>query len=71
MLRETQLHALQRHAFDYFLEETNTLNGLVADSSRQGSASSIASVGFALAAYPDTQHILAAIGRYPDRQGHR
>ena len=49
---ETRLHALQRHAFDYFLQETNTVNGLVADSTRPGSASSIASVGFALAAYP-------------------
>ena len=49
---ETQLHALQRHAFDYFLQETNPVNGLVADSTRPGSASSIASVGFALAAYP-------------------
>ena len=51
-LGETRLHALQRHAFDYFLQETNTANGLVADSSRPGSAASIASVGFALAAYP-------------------
>ena len=49
---ETRLHVLQRHAFNYFLQETNPLNGLVADSSRHGSDSSIASVGFALAAYP-------------------
>ena len=49
---ETRLHALQRHAFDYFVQETNIVNGLVADSTRLESASSIASVGFALAAYP-------------------
>ena len=51
-LGETRLHELQRHAFDYFLNETNPANGLVADSSRPGSPASIASVGFALAAYP-------------------
>ena len=51
-LGETRLHELQRHAFDYFLNETNPANGLIADSSRPGSPASIASVGFALAAYP-------------------
>ena len=49
---ETRLDALQRHAFEYFLHETNPVNGLVADTSHPGAPSSIASVGFALAAYP-------------------
>jgi len=46
------LDALQRHAFDYFMNETNPANGLVADKSQPDSPASIASVGFALAAYP-------------------
>lgn len=49
---EERLDGLQRHAFDYFLYETNPANGLVADSSKLGAPASIASVGFALAAYP-------------------
>ncbi len=49
---EERLDALQRHAFDYFLNETNPANGLVADKSQADSPSSIAAVGFALAAYP-------------------
>ena len=49
---EARLDTLQRHAFDYFLNETNSANGLVADKSQQGSPASIAAVGFALAAYP-------------------
>ncbi len=49
---EARLDALQRHAFDYFLHETNSANGLVADSSQPGAPASIAAVGFALAAYP-------------------
>src|SRR5208282_6807938 len=36
----------------YFLSEYNPANGLVADTSRIGSPSSIAVVGFALSAYP-------------------
>ena len=47
-----RLDALQRHAFDYFLHETNSANGLVADKSLPGAPASIAAVGFALAAYP-------------------
>ena len=39
-------------AFDYFLARTNLSNGLVADTSRPHSPSSIAAVGFALSAYP-------------------
>lgn len=49
---ETRLDGLQRHAFDYFLNETNLANGLVADKSQPGAPASIAAVGFALAAYP-------------------
>lgn len=46
------LKHLQRHAFGYFLRHSNPVNGLVADTSRPGSPSSIATVGFALSAYP-------------------
>ena len=49
---DARLHALQRHAFDYFLHHTNPANGLVADSSLPGAPASIASAGFALSAYP-------------------
>ena len=46
------LDRLHRAAFDYFLRNYNPANGLVADTSRTGSPSSIAVVGFALSAYP-------------------
>jgi len=46
------LESLQRTAFDYFLKQTNKLNGLVADTTRAGSPASIAVIGFALSAYP-------------------
>ncbi|WP_440998558.1 glucoamylase family protein [Fodinibius sp. SL11] len=46
-----RLDRLQRHAFDYFLHETNPNNGLVADNSQLGAPASIASVGFSLGAY--------------------
>ncbi len=49
---EALLDQLQRAAFDYFLETTNLLNGLVADTSRDNSPVSIAVVGFALSSYP-------------------
>jgi hypothetical protein len=49
---ETRLDALQRHAFRYFLNETNAANGLVADRTQPGAPASIAAIGFALAAYP-------------------
>ena len=49
---ETRLDALQRHAFAYFLHETNATTGLVADRTELGAPASIAAVGFALAAYP-------------------
>lgn len=48
---EKRIGMLQRHAFDYFLHETNPTNGLVADNSQLGAPASIASVGFALGAY--------------------
>jgi hypothetical protein len=48
---ETRLDALQRHSFRYFLNETNSANGLVADRTQPGAPASIAAVGFALAAY--------------------
>ena len=49
---EAMLDGLQRAAFDYFPQHTNPNNGLVADTTRAGSPSSIAVVGFALSAYP-------------------
>ena len=49
---EARLDALQRHAFGYFLNETNPANGLVSDRTQPGAPASIAAVGFALAAYP-------------------
>jgi len=49
---DQKLEVLQRLTFDYFLKEANPENGLVPDSTRQGSPCSIAPTGFALAAYP-------------------
>ncbi len=49
---ESRLDTLQRHAFEYFLHETNPANGLVADTSHPGATASIAATGFGLAAYP-------------------
>jgi len=49
---EAMLERLQHAAFDYFVRNTNTHNGLVADTTREGSPSSIAVVGFALSVYP-------------------
>lgn len=46
------LDGLQRAAFDYFLQNANPRNGLVADTTRHGAPASIAVVGFALSAYP-------------------
>jgi hypothetical protein len=46
------LDRFQRSAFDYFLEQVNLGNGLVADTSRPGAPCSIAVAGFALACYP-------------------
>lgn len=49
---DQKLETLQRLTFDYFLKEANPENGLVPDSTRQGSPCSIAATGFALASYP-------------------
>ncbi len=49
---EARLDALQRHAFEYFIRETNLANGLVADKSQAGAPASCAAVGFALTVYP-------------------
>ena len=46
------LGQLQSDAFRYFTEHTNPDNGLVADSSKLDSTSSIAATGFALSCYP-------------------
>src|SRR6185369_15228003 len=49
---EAMLDALQRRSFGYFVDHTNPRNGLVADTTRAGSPSSIAVIGFALSVYP-------------------
>ena len=49
---EALLDRLQRAACGYFVEMGNPRNGLVADTSREGSPSSIAVTGFALSCYP-------------------
>ena len=46
------LSTLERHSFLYFVHQTNPVNGLVRDKSRDGWPASIAAVGMALAAYP-------------------
>lgn len=46
------LDELQRTAFGYFTKTVNPENGLIPDSTRPGSPSSIAAVGLALASYP-------------------
>jgi hypothetical protein len=46
------LSKLQRDTFDYFLKETNPLNGLVIDKTAPDWPSSIAATGLALACYP-------------------
>ncbi len=49
---EALLDRIQRAAFGYFLRTFNPANGLVADTTRKDSPSSIAAVGFALSSYP-------------------
>jgi hypothetical protein len=49
---DAMLERLQRNAFNYFVQNANARNGLIADTTRDGSPSSIAVVGFALSAYP-------------------
>jgi hypothetical protein len=52
VLSEDALDRIQRAAFLYFVETTNPANGLIADTSRNGSPCSIAVVGFALSVFP-------------------
>ena len=49
---EELLNEIERAAFDYFRQVVNPANGLVADTTRDGSPCSIAVVGFALSVYP-------------------
>jgi hypothetical protein len=49
---EALVERLQRAAFGYITDYVNVENGLVADTSRDGSPCSIAVVGFALSSYP-------------------
>src|SRR4051812_6353748 len=46
------LDRIQRAAFACLLQSVNRTNGLVADTTRSGSPSSIAVTGFALSCYP-------------------
>ena len=46
------LDDVQRETFDYFLNEVNVRNGLVADCTRPGWPCSIAATGLGLACYP-------------------
>jgi hypothetical protein len=50
--RDEELALLQRQTFDFFVHETNPVNGLVPDNTRAGAPSSIAAVGLSLACYP-------------------
>ena len=49
---DAELDRLQQESFGYFLHEANPLNGLVIDKTAVNWPASIASTGFALAAYP-------------------
>ena len=49
---DQMLDRLQRETFEYFLNEANPANGLVADKTRADWPASIAATGLALAAYP-------------------
>ena len=49
---EALLEKLQHASFDYFLHETNPVNGLVIDKTAPDWPASIAATGMALAAYP-------------------
>ncbi len=51
-LGRSKLAQIQKSTFAYFLQESNPANGMVPDSTREGSAASIAAIGFALTAYP-------------------
>ena len=49
---QRMLGTIQREAFNYFANETNLSNGLVADTTQPGVPSSIAATGLGLTAYP-------------------
>ncbi|TAM33477.1 MAG: hypothetical protein EPN68_01440 [Rhodanobacter sp.] len=49
---DAMLDRLEQASFNYFMQACNPRNGLVADTSREHSPSSIAVVGFALSTYP-------------------
>ena len=49
---DVMLNRLQQAAFNYFLKASSPRNGLIADTTRDDSPSSIAVVGFALSAFP-------------------
>ena len=49
---EADLQNLQRESFNYFLHETNPVNGLVIDKNEADWPASIAATGLALASYP-------------------
>jgi hypothetical protein len=49
---DSLLKELQSQTFQYFLNETNPINGLVADKTRSDWPASIAATGLALSAYP-------------------
>jgi hypothetical protein len=58
------LDRLQGGAFGYFVDATNPDNGLVADSSRDGSPASIAVVGFGLSVLAGLDlHALARVNQ--------
>jgi len=49
---EAELEKLQHASFNYFLHETNPVNGLVIDKTAANWPASIAATGLALAVYP-------------------
>src|SRR5512141_3225023 len=49
--RKELLDVLQKESFQYFIDQTNPQNGLVADSLMKNSPSSIAATGFSLPVY--------------------
>jgi len=49
---DAELEKLQHESFNYFLHETNPVNGLVIDKTAADWPASIAATGLALASYP-------------------
>ena len=49
---DAELEKLQHESFNYFLHETNPVNGLVIDKTEADWPASIAATGLALASYP-------------------